>query len=327
MSRSRGQTAAEGSWFLRLALRSSTSFSLVLTCNSWAVQKRHVFSTHAWESMFCIVLYDLVIGLDCPLSSFRSTIPRIGEKHRVAWLDKFRTFRFLEEATVIRSCAQLHASVLSTPSAPMASSASFATLDIPKPKWSSSKRNGSFFDSLEEATVLSLVLSLLRDKCKKLPATQQEVMRLLLAALQKRVVHLGQPIVSQDTRWSLQTLKKFSIGRLFEVVEQSRQVGRSSQIRSEEFVDGRTHYGAEASCLGSESVISPARCAHRSDPEKLMLNDINDLINKKCSERHPSFHRSMLLFNENWQYMSCRCKSARGNPLVALHPRAILQIS
>ena len=143
MSRSRGQTAAEGSWFLRLALRSSTSFSLVLTCNSWAVQKRHVFSTHAWESMFCIVLYDFVIGLDCPLSSFRST-PRIGEKHRVAWLDKFRTFRFLEEATVIRRCAQLHASVLSTPSAPTASSASFATLDIPKPKGSSSKRNGSF---------------------------------------------------------------------------------------------------------------------------------------------------------------------------------------
>ena len=85
------------------------------------------------------------------------------------------------------------------------------------------KAQRQLFDSLE-ATVLPLVLSLLRDKCKKLPATQQEVMRLLLAALQKRVVHLGQPIVSQDTRRSLQTLKKFSIGRLFEVVEQSRQV-------------------------------------------------------------------------------------------------------
>ena len=107
MSRSRGQTAAEGSWFLRLALRSSTSFSLVLTCNSWAVQKRHVFSTDAWEYMFCIVLYDFVIGLDCPLSSFRST-PRIGEKHRVAWLDKFRTFRFLEEATVIAARSSMH---------------------------------------------------------------------------------------------------------------------------------------------------------------------------------------------------------------------------
>lgn len=96
------------------------------------------------------------------------------------------------------------------------------------------KTQRQLFDSLEEATVLSLVLSLLRDKCKKLPETQQEVMRLLLAALQKRVVHLGQPIVSQDTRWSLQTLKKFSIGRLFEVVEQSRQVDAAlkSEVRS-----------------------------------------------------------------------------------------------
>lgn len=96
------------------------------------------------------------------------------------------------------------------------------------------KAQRQLFDSLEEATVLSLVLSLPRDKCKKLPATQQEVMRLLLAALQKRVVHLGQPIVSQNTRRSLQTLKKFSIGRLFEVVEQSRQVDAAlkSEVRS-----------------------------------------------------------------------------------------------
>lgn len=86
------------------------------------------------------------------------------------------------------------------------------------------KPERQLFDSLEEATVLSLVLSLLSDKCKKLPETQQDVMRLLLAALQRRVVHLGQPIVSRNTRRSLKTLRRFSIGRLFEVIEQSHQV-------------------------------------------------------------------------------------------------------
>ena len=133
-----------------------------------------------------------------------------------------------------------------------------------KSKLKLNKPQRQLFDSLEEAAVLSLVLSLLRDKCKKLPATQQDVMRLLLAVLQKRVVHLGQPMVSRNTRRSLQTLRRFSIGRLFVVIEQSHQVDAAlkSEVRSL-LMGARTMVQR---LQGSESMISPTRCAQRSDP-------------------------------------------------------------
>lgn len=110
----------------------------------------------------------------------------------------------------------------------------FCHFGHPKAKVKLYKPERQLFDSLEEATVLSLVLSLLREKCQKLPAEQQDVMRLLLAALQNRVARLGQPTVSRNTRRSLQTLRKFSIGRLFEVIEQSRQIDTAlkSEVRS-----------------------------------------------------------------------------------------------
>mmetsp|Transcript_68746 Transcript_68746/g.139332 ORF Transcript_68746/g.139332 Transcript_68746/m.139332 type:complete len:218 (+) Transcript_68746:77-730(+) len=90
------------------------------------------------------------------------------------------------------------------------------------------------FETLEEGKVLSLVLSVLRGKCQKLPATQQDVMRLLLAAIQNRVSRLGEPTISRNTRSRLLTLRKFSIGRLFELIQQSHQVDASlkSEVRS-----------------------------------------------------------------------------------------------
>lgn len=237
MSRSRGQTAAECSRFLRLALRSSTSFSLVLTCNSGAVQKKHVFSTHAWESMFCIVLICFVWS--CDRVGLFTVILSVDDSKN--WRKtQSRLTRQIQDIPISRG-SYGHPELCAAPCIRAFYSkctngvlCKFCHFGHTKAKVKLFKEQRQLFDSLEEATVLSLLLSLLRDKCKKLPATQQEVMRLLLAALQKRVVHLGQPIVSQDTRRSLQTLKKFSIGRLFEVVEQSRQVDAAlkSEVRS-----------------------------------------------------------------------------------------------
>eukprot|EP00435_Cladocopium_sp_Y103_P001416 s6436_g1.t1 len=95
----------------------------------------------------------------------------------------------------------------------------FCHFGHPKAKVKLYKPERQLFDSLEEATVLSLVLSLLREaRCHETLAC-------------------GPP-------------------------ESNRH---GSQIRSEEFVSGRTHYGAEASHLRSDSLISPKRCVQRSD--------------------------------------------------------------
>ena len=90
------------------------------------------------------------------------------------------------------------------------------------------------FESLEEGKVLSLVLSVLRGKCQKLPDGQQDVMRLLLAAIQNRVSRLGDPSISRNTRSRLPSLRKFRIGRLFELIQQSHQVDAAlkSEVRS-----------------------------------------------------------------------------------------------
>mmetsp|Transcript_78522 Transcript_78522/g.123877 ORF Transcript_78522/g.123877 Transcript_78522/m.123877 type:complete len:220 (+) Transcript_78522:29-688(+) len=86
------------------------------------------------------------------------------------------------------------------------------------------------FETLEEGKVLSLVLSVLTNKCQKLPVIQQDVMRLLLAAIQSRVSRLGDPAISRKTRSRLLTLRKFSIGRLFELIQQSHQVDASLKL-------------------------------------------------------------------------------------------------
>ena len=100
-----------------------------------------------------------------------------------------------------------------------------------KPKCKLNRAERHFFDSLDEAQVLSLVLSLLRQKSAKLPGTQQDVLRLLLAAIQSRVKSLREPEISRDTRFGLTLIWKFSLGRLFEVIQQFQQVNANLKMQ------------------------------------------------------------------------------------------------
>jgi hypothetical protein len=124
------------------------------------------------------------------------------------------------EATAIQSFAHLHVFVLFTPSAPKVSFASFVTLDMP------SGHARQFLDGLDERELLSLMLSLLRDKCGKLPGAQQDVLQLLLAAVQYRVKSLQNTstLLVEAPNRAMLPLRRFSLGRFFEVIQQSHQI-------------------------------------------------------------------------------------------------------
>eukprot|EP00438_Fugacium_kawagutii_P000081 Skav218695 [mRNA] locus=scaffold1346:179487:179804:- [translate_table: standard] len=78
---------------------------------------------------------------------------------------------------------------------------------------------------MSEVEVLCVILALMRSKCSKLSEPQQDVMRLLLAAIQRRVAMLGGTPANLQTFWSmLFPLKKFTVGRLFDILQQCQQV-------------------------------------------------------------------------------------------------------
>ena len=106
----------------------------------------------------------------------------------------------------------------------------FCHLGHTKRKCNLNKSDRQFLDSLDERELLSLMLSLLRDKCAKLPGTQQDVLQLLLAAVQYRVKSLQDtstvPIVQAAPYQQrvMLPLRRFRLGRFFEVIQQSHQI-------------------------------------------------------------------------------------------------------
>lgn len=107
----------------------------------------------------------------------------------------------------------------------------FCHLGHAKRKCNLNRSERQFLDGLDERELLSLMLSLLRDKCAKLPAAQQDLLQLLLAAVQYRVRSLENisdvstvQIVAAPNRRAILSLGRFSLGRLFEVIQQSHQI-------------------------------------------------------------------------------------------------------
>eukprot|EP00435_Cladocopium_sp_Y103_P027113 s1038_g6.t1 len=105
-----------------------------------------------------------------------------------------------------------------------------------KPKRKLNKPERQFFESLGEAEVLSVVLSILKEKFAKLPVEQQDAMRLLLAAIQTRVKSGGDPRISRNTRVRLNSLRNFSPGNLFDVIQHASQVSDSFKLEVKSLV-------------------------------------------------------------------------------------------
>eukprot|EP00435_Cladocopium_sp_Y103_P018801 s3077_g4.t1 len=94
-----------------------------------------------------------------------------------------------------------------------------------------------------ERELLSLMLSLLRDKCAKLPVAQQDVLQLLLAAVEHRVKSLQNTSTVQAMRAApnvgqraMLPLRRFSLGRIFEVIQQSHQVNVNFKMEMKRLV-------------------------------------------------------------------------------------------
>eukprot|EP00438_Fugacium_kawagutii_P013063 Skav206019 [mRNA] locus=scaffold4083:19185:22509:+ [translate_table: standard] len=80
---------------------------------------------------------------------------------------------------------------------------------------------------LGEAEALCVMLSSLRAKCSQLWGQQQDVMRLLLATIQRRITRLGGNPATQNGPSMLllsQRLKRFSIGLLLDLFQYCQQV-------------------------------------------------------------------------------------------------------
>lgn len=93
------------------------------------------------------------------------------------------------------------------------------------PKSKLSKPDRKLLASLSEVEALSVMLSVLRMKCSELSDPQQDVMRLLLAAIQRRVTILGgKPATLQSSRFMLRPLRKFTIGHLLTMLQHCRQL-------------------------------------------------------------------------------------------------------
>lgn len=96
-----------------------------------------------------------------------------------------------------------------------------------KRKCKLNKAERQFFQSLGEAEVLSVVLAILKEQFAKLPQGQQDAMRLLLWAIETRVKSAGDPRISRNTRVRLTSLRNFSPGNLFDIIQHASQVGDS----------------------------------------------------------------------------------------------------
>ena len=77
--------------------------------------------------------------------------------------------------------------------------------------------------------MLALMLTFLKAKCVKLPEPHQDALRLLLVAIQTHVTSLGEPTLS-DTRRRLSTFRRFSVGRLFQVILQCEEVSETLKL-------------------------------------------------------------------------------------------------
>lgn len=102
----------------------------------------------------------------------------------------------------------------------------FCHLGHAKRKCNLNRIERQFLDGLDERELLSLMLSLLRDKCGKLPGAQQDVLQLLLAAVQYRVKSLQNTstLLVEAPNRAMLPLRRFSLGRFFEVIQQSHQI-------------------------------------------------------------------------------------------------------
>eukprot|EP00438_Fugacium_kawagutii_P025687 Skav222207 [mRNA] locus=scaffold3172:154710:156613:- [translate_table: standard] len=102
----------------------------------------------------------------------------------------------------------------------------FCHLEHIVPKMKLNKPNRQFLASLGEAETLYLMLSSLRMKCSQLEGPQQDVMRLVLALIQRRVTLLGgiPAQTDQDSMLLSQRLKKFRVGLLLDLLQTCRQV-------------------------------------------------------------------------------------------------------
>ena len=107
----------------------------------------------------------------------------------------------------------------------------FCHLEHPKPKCKLTKSEREVFSSLDEKQLLSVVISFVLRKCRKLPSTQQDAMRLLLAAIQTRVNSLENGNVSMDADRKLNGLRRLSLGRLFEILQQCQQVDATLKLQ------------------------------------------------------------------------------------------------
>lgn len=110
----------------------------------------------------------------------------------------------------------------------------FCHLGHTKPKCKLNKQERLLFESLDESEVLSLMLSLLNEKCAKLPDASQDVLRLVLATVQHRVNFLGETS-PRKTRAMLFSLRRFSLGRCFEVL-QHQQIDPSFKVEVKRLV-------------------------------------------------------------------------------------------
>ena len=110
----------------------------------------------------------------------------------------------------------------------------FCHLGHSKPKCKLNKHERRFFDSLDESDVLSVLLSLLREKCAKLARPQQDVLRLVLAAVQHRIKSLAGP--NPALQKPAAPLRRFSLGRFFEVIQQCKQVDPSFKAEMKRLV-------------------------------------------------------------------------------------------
>eukprot|EP00438_Fugacium_kawagutii_P022321 Skav221792 [mRNA] locus=scaffold4067:129151:162908:- [translate_table: standard] len=99
----------------------------------------------------------------------------------------------------------------------------FCHLGHTKPKCKLNKKERQLFESLDESEVLSLVFSLLKEKCEKLPDDAYDALRLVLATIQRRVNFLGEAS-PRKARAMLVPLQRFSLGRCFEVLQHCQQI-------------------------------------------------------------------------------------------------------
>ncbi|CAK9007667.1 unnamed protein product [Durusdinium trenchii] len=98
----------------------------------------------------------------------------------------------------------------------------YCHLEHPEAKRKLSKSERLLMNSLDESMALSVVLWHIRRQSQK--ANLYQELRLLLAVIQRRVNLLGGGRVCQKTLAATKTLRALSLGRLFDVIQQSGQV-------------------------------------------------------------------------------------------------------